>query len=57
MSSHRRSFVHSGREVPSVPQTNNDEGAGARAPVGSTTEGKPIAGNRNGPGVLLDERA
>jgi hypothetical protein len=57
MSSHRRSFVQSNSEVPSVPQVNHDEYADTRAPADSPPEARSAAGNRNGPGLLLDERA
>jgi hypothetical protein len=57
MSSHRRSFLQSGNETPSVPQATHDDNANGRPPGDTPQEAKPTAGNRNGPGLLLDERA
>lgn len=57
MSSHRRSFVQSGNETPSVPPGTQGESANDRPPADTSQESKPTTGNLNGPGLLLDERA
>ena len=57
MSSHRRSFVQSANEEASVARASHDVRTESRSPVDSPREAETAAGNRAGPGLLLDERA